>query len=120
MSIRPDGQLFCDSMRSGRALNLSDPAYFKQASGSTEPAVELVIRQLGGAASLQVALPARNQHGELKYVLLASLNPAQYSAHYAGTTARHIACPGQPGYARGTDYGGQRVGSRFSGRAAAG
>ena len=41
MSIRPDGQMFCASMRNGRALNLSDQAYFMQASGPTEPVVEL-------------------------------------------------------------------------------
>jgi diguanylate cyclase (GGDEF)-like protein len=83
LTILPDGHLRCDSLRSSRTLDLNDRAYFKQARASAEPAFEAVFGRLTGIAVLQVAFPARDNRGGLKYVLLASLNLAQASAHYA-------------------------------------
>ena len=83
LTVRPDGQLHCDSLRSGRVLDLNDRAYFRQARTSTDPAFELAFGRITGIAVLQVAYPARDSRGELKYVLLASLNLAQFSARVA-------------------------------------
>jgi diguanylate cyclase (GGDEF)-like protein len=83
LTIRPDGQLHCDSLRTGRTLDLNDRAYFKQARTSTEPVFEAVFGRLTGVAVLQVAYPARDSAGELKYVLLASLNLAQFADRFA-------------------------------------
>ncbi len=83
LTIQPNGQLHCDSLGSGRTLDLNDRAYFKQARGSTDPAFEVVFGRLTGIAVLQVAYPARDSDGKLKYVLLASLNLAQFNARIA-------------------------------------
>jgi len=87
LTIRPDGQLHCDSLRSGRTLDLNDRAYFKQASASAEPAFEAAFGRLTGIAVLQVAYPSRDVSGNLKYVLLASLNLAQFGARFATASA---------------------------------
>jgi diguanylate cyclase (GGDEF)-like protein len=83
LTIRPDGQLHCDSLASGRTLDLNDRPYFKRARDSKEPAFEVVFGRLTGIAVLQVAFPARDSAGRLKYVLLASLNLAQFAARFA-------------------------------------
>lgn len=83
LTIRPDGQLHCDSLRTGRKLDLNDRAYFKQARDSGEPAIEAAFGRLTGTAVLQVAYPARDQQGVLRFVLLASLNLAQFVAQVA-------------------------------------
>ncbi len=83
LTIRPDGQLHCDSLASGRTLDLNDRAYFRQARAGTEPAFEVVFGRITGVAVLQVAYPARDSRGELMYVLLASLNLVQFSARFA-------------------------------------
>jgi diguanylate cyclase (GGDEF)-like protein len=80
LTIRPDGQLHCDSLRTGRNLDLNDRAYFKQASATREPAYELVYGRLTGTAVLQVAFPAVDPGGNLKYILLASLNLSEFAA----------------------------------------
>jgi len=80
LTIRPDGQLHCDSLRSGRNLDLNDRAYFKEASRTGEPAYELVYGRLTGIAVYQVAFPALDPAGNLKYILLASLNLSEFSA----------------------------------------
>jgi diguanylate cyclase (GGDEF)-like protein len=90
LTIRPDGQLYCDSLRSGRTLDLNDRAYFRQARTSMEPAIEAVFGRLTGIAVLQIAYPARDKPGTLKYVLLASLNLAQFSSRFA-TASAHAA-----------------------------
>ena len=61
-------------LTTGRTLDLNDRAYFKQVRTSTEPVFEAVFGRLTGVAVLPVAYPARDNAGELKYVLLASLN----------------------------------------------
>ncbi len=80
LTIRPDGQLHCDSLRTGRTLDLNDRAYFRQASATGEPAFELVYGRLTGIAVLQIAFPALDSGGNLKYILLASLNLPQFGA----------------------------------------
>ncbi len=75
LTINPDGQLFCDSLRSGRNLDLRDRAYFKAALNTPSGVVlEPVFGRLTGIAVLQVAHPVRSDDGELLFVLLASLN----------------------------------------------
>ncbi len=79
LTIKPDGELFCDSLRTGRKLNLTDRRYFQDALNSTTPlAVEPVFGRLTGIAVLQVAYAARRDTGEPKFVLLASLNLEKY------------------------------------------
>ena len=75
LTIRPDGRLFCDSLRSGRELDLRDRAYFKAASAAARGVVlEPTFGRLTGTAVLQVAHPVRSAQGDLLFVLLASLN----------------------------------------------
>lgn len=75
LTIRPDGALFCDSLRTGRQLDLRDRDYFKQAltlRGSV--ALQPTFGRLTGISGLQIAYPVHDGDGPLKYVLLASLN----------------------------------------------
>ena len=75
ITINPDGRLHCDSLRSGRELDLRDRAYFKaalQAPGGI--VLEPTFGRLTGIPVLQVAHPVRSDHGELMFILLASLN----------------------------------------------
>lgn len=75
LTIQPDGQLFCDSLRSGRDLDLNNRAYFQRArAGEDGPILEPTFGRLTGMAVLQVAYPVRSAQGELRFVLLASLN----------------------------------------------
>jgi signal transduction histidine kinase len=75
LTIRPDGRLFCDSLRSGRELLLTDRRYFQQAlAPQTSLALEPAFGRLTGKAVLQIAYPAREEGGALKFVLLASLD----------------------------------------------
>jgi diguanylate cyclase (GGDEF)-like protein len=86
LTIRTDGQLHCDSLRSGRTLDLNDRTYFKRVRASADPIYEVVFERITGIAVLQVAFPARDNRGELKYVLLASLNLAQLAGRYAAAS----------------------------------
>jgi len=75
LTITPEGQLFCDSLRTGRTLDLRDRGYFKQALITTNGvALEPVFGKLTGLAVLQVAYPVRSESGAVKFILLASLN----------------------------------------------
>ncbi len=75
LTIRPDGSLFCDSLQSGRELDLRDRAYFKAALSAPGGVVyEPVFGRLTGTPVLQIARPVRAADGTLQYVLLASLN----------------------------------------------
>ncbi len=79
LTVKPDGQLFCDSLRTGRTLNLTDRQYFQSAITSKNPlAVEPVFGRLTGIAVLQIAYGVRQPTGEPKFVLLASLNLEKY------------------------------------------
>ncbi len=67
----------CSAIRSGtgRDLDLRDRKYYQQASSpGGGVALEPVFGRLTGTAVLQVAYGARGPAGELKFVLLASLN----------------------------------------------
>lgn len=75
LTIKPNGDLFCDSLRTGRTLNLTDRRYFQDALNARSPlAVEPVFGRLTGIAVLQIAYAARRATGEPTFVLLASLN----------------------------------------------
>jgi diguanylate cyclase (GGDEF)-like protein len=75
LTIDPDGGLLCDSLRTGRVLDLRDRNYFRQALDTTGTVVvEPVFGRLTGAAVLQIAYPARDESEKLQFVLLASLD----------------------------------------------
>jgi diguanylate cyclase (GGDEF)-like protein/PAS domain S-box-containing protein len=74
LTILPDANLHCDSLRTARNLNLANRSYFKEALTSERPAFELVFGGLTGIAVLQVALASRDTGGNVKHVLLASIN----------------------------------------------
>ncbi|MFM9915475.1 MAG: GGDEF-domain containing protein, partial [Rhizobacter sp.] len=58
LTIRPDGALFCDSLRSGRQLDLRDREYFKQAlTKRGEVALQPTFGRLTGISVLQIAYP---------------------------------------------------------------
>jgi len=81
LTIDPDGQLFCDSLRTGRVLDLRDRSYFKRALEATNVVVvEPVFGRLTGAPVLQIAYPARNELGQLRFILLASLDLTKFMA----------------------------------------
>jgi signal transduction histidine kinase/CheY-like chemotaxis protein len=81
LTIRPDGALFCDSLRSGRELDLRDRGYFKAALAARGGVVlEPVFGRITGTAVLQIAHPVRSAGGELQFILLASLNLAKLLA----------------------------------------
>jgi signal transduction histidine kinase len=86
LTITPDGDLFCDSLRSGRKLNVSGRDYCRQVRASLEPAFDVVIGGLTGIGVLQVAYPVLDRHGVLKYVLLASLNLSEYAQSFAAAS----------------------------------
>ena len=74
-TIAPDGSLFCDSLRTGRSLDLRDRNYFQRALQTDGAAViEPAFGRLTGSAVLQIAHPARDRAGKLQFVLLASLD----------------------------------------------
>jgi len=75
LTINPDGRLFCDSLGTGRDLDLRDRDYYQRAL--TEPSgvvLESTFGRLTGISVLQIAYPARDAAGELRFILLASLN----------------------------------------------
>jgi signal transduction histidine kinase/ActR/RegA family two-component response regulator len=75
LTVQPDGRLFCDSLRSGRELDLNDREYFRRALQTRgEVVLEPAFGRLTGVAVMQVAYPVRKATGELMYVLLASLD----------------------------------------------
>lgn len=79
LTIRPDGSLFCDSLKSGRNLDLNDRRYFRAAMSARSPlAVEPAFGRLTGIAVLQIAYGVRDRQGATKQVLLASLNLEKY------------------------------------------
>jgi signal transduction histidine kinase len=79
LTIEPNGDLFCDSLRTGRTLNLTDRRYFREVLGSKNPlAVEPVFGRLTGIAVLQIAYAVRRDAAEPRFVLLASLNLEKY------------------------------------------
>jgi len=92
LTITPKGDLFCDSLRTGRALHLTDRRYFQQALASENPlAVEPAFGRLTGISVLQIAYAARRETGEPKFVLLASLNLEKYMQIRAKSLPRETA-----------------------------
>ncbi|MGE3650336.1 MAG: PAS domain S-box protein [Reyranellaceae bacterium] len=80
LTIDPDGRLFCDSLRTGRELDLTDRGYFRKARvPGTRFALEPVFGRLTGIGVLQVAYPARRDDGSLRFVLLPSLNLERFA-----------------------------------------
>ena len=78
LTIDPDGKLFCDSLKTGRSLDLTDRDYFRRALVARDAVVmQPVFGRLSNVAVLQIAYPVRGESGELKFVLLASLNLQQ-------------------------------------------
>src|SRR5690606_26551686 len=72
LTIQPDGSLFCDSLRTGRKLNLTDRRYFQTVMKPDTPlAVEPAFGRLTGIAVMQVAYAVRHGTGEPRFVLLA-------------------------------------------------
>ncbi len=78
LTIRPNGNLHCDSLNSGRALNLNDRQYFRQARTASGTVVEAAVGRLTGKGVLQIAYPVRAADNTLRYVLLASLDMDTY------------------------------------------
>jgi diguanylate cyclase (GGDEF)-like protein len=75
LTIEPNGSLFCDSLRTGRVLDLRDREYFQQALNTNGAIViQPVFGRLTGSAVLQIAYPARDESQRLQFVLLASLD----------------------------------------------
>lgn len=75
LTIAPDGSLFCDSLLTGRTLDLRDRNYFQRALKTDGAAViEPAFGRLTGTAVLQIAYPVRDRTGKLQLVLLASLD----------------------------------------------
>jgi diguanylate cyclase (GGDEF)-like protein len=75
LTIKPDGSLFCDSLNTGRLLDLRDRSYFQRALKNPDAmAIEPVFGRLTGAAVLQIAYPAYDEARQLRFVLLASLD----------------------------------------------
>jgi len=75
LTIEPTGSLLCDSLRTGRVLDLRDREYFQQALNTTSSIViQPVFGRLTGAAVLQIAYPVRDESQRLQFVLLASLD----------------------------------------------
>lgn len=62
LTIKPDGQLFCDSLRTGRTLDLRDREYFQAALNQENPlAVQPAFGRLTGTAVLQIAYGVRDE-----------------------------------------------------------
>lgn len=84
LTIKPNGDLHCDSLRTGRKLNLADRVYFQQAMASAAPVLEPVIGRLTGNGVVQVAQASRDPQGKVRFVLLASINLEQFSREVVG------------------------------------
>ena len=75
LTIEPTGSLFCDSLRTGRVLDLRDREYFQQALNTTGSIViQPAFGRLTGSAVLQIAYPVRDDSQRLQFVLTASLD----------------------------------------------
>ncbi len=87
LTIKPDGTLFCDSLRSGRSLNLLDRPYFQRALNSTSGVVvEPAFGRLTGMPVLQIVYAARDERAALRFMLVASLNLRKFVQGGAGQT----------------------------------
>ncbi|MEX2642881.1 MAG: ATP-binding protein, partial [Acetobacterales bacterium] len=83
LTIKPDGSLFCDSLRTGRELDLRDRRYFIEArDAASGVTLQPAFGRLTGLSVLQIAHPARSPAGQLKFVLLASLDLGRFVEGY--------------------------------------
>jgi signal transduction histidine kinase len=84
LTIDPDGRLFCDSLQTGRTLDLRDRGYFNKAL-TTKDAVTLepAFGRLTGISVLQIAYPMRSETAELKFILLASFNLQKFADYHS-------------------------------------
>ena len=83
LTIKPDGSLFCDSLRTNRTLDLRDREYFKQALvANGVVTLQPVFGRLTGMSVLQIAYPVRSESGELKFILLASFNLQKFADYH--------------------------------------
>jgi signal transduction histidine kinase/CheY-like chemotaxis protein len=84
LTIKPDGSLFCDSLRSNRTLDLRDRDYFRQALVANGiVTLQPVFGRLTGISVLQIAYPVRSETAGLSFILLASLNLQKFAEqHY--------------------------------------
>jgi diguanylate cyclase (GGDEF)-like protein len=74
LTALPDGQMQCDSLASGRTLDLRERAYFKRVmAGEKGIVLDPVFGLLTGKAILQIVYPVRDDGGRLRFMLLASL-----------------------------------------------
>ena len=85
LTILPNGQLHCDSLKSGRTLDLTDRSYFQRALKGERDVVEPAIGRLTGKGVLQIAHPVRDVTGTLQYILVASLNLDDFGRAVAAT-----------------------------------
>ena len=80
LTTNSDGNLFCDSLNTGGELDLNDRVYFRRAVTLYDAiALQPAFGRLTGIAVLQIAYPVRSATGQLRSVLLASLNLAQFT-----------------------------------------
>jgi signal transduction histidine kinase/CheY-like chemotaxis protein len=83
LTIKPDGSLFCDSLRTNRTLDLRDREYFKQALvANGVVTLQPVFGRLTGISVLQIAYPVRSESSELKFILLASFNLQKFADYH--------------------------------------
>lgn len=80
LTVLPDGKLHCDSLQSGRALDLNDRSYVKRVlAGEQGLLLEPVFGRLTGNSVLQIVYPARTEDGLLRFMLVASLNLRKFA-----------------------------------------
>jgi signal transduction histidine kinase len=92
LTIDPDGTLFCDSLQTGRTLDLKDRDYFKKALVTTDAVtLEPVFGRLTGISVLQIAFPAHSEIAKLKFVLLASLSLQTFANYHDDRLEQTIA-----------------------------
>jgi diguanylate cyclase (GGDEF)-like protein len=87
VTFTSSGDLYCDALRTGRRLNVGARRYFKELLISRQPAFEVVVGGLTGISVFQAAYPVIGADGTLKFVLLASLNLAQFAQDVAAGSA---------------------------------
>jgi diguanylate cyclase (GGDEF)-like protein len=75
LTIDPNGALRCDSLMTGRTLDVRDRDYFRRASAiASGTVIQPTIGRLTGTPVLQIASPVRDEDQRLLFVLLASLD----------------------------------------------
>jgi hypothetical protein len=91
--------LRCDSLRSGRKLDVSDRRYFKEVRARGRFAIEPAVGRLTGKAVIQIAQPFRASDLDPSFLLLASLGSGPGDAGAApgfrGATDQRFAVVGR-------------------------